>query len=122
MTNITAPGVTLHAKNHKGGHYSWQEPPMMGSEGWSADVMRNSRQGKSEVIKGRTRDEMIANAERYIDAAYTAYRDVEYIVRDMGDGRWEWFLPSLNFGGNTMSETSAIEASKKSIQSKLDER
>jgi hypothetical protein len=120
MSNITRPGVTLHAKNYKGGHYSWQEPPMMGSEGWSADVVRNSREAKSEVIKGRTRDEMIANAERYIDAAYTAYRDVEYIVRDVGGGRWEWSVPSLNCEGRTMSEASAIEASKELIQSKLD--
>lgn len=88
---------------------------MLGSEGWSADVMRNSRAGKSEVIKGRNRDEMIANAERYIDAAYTAYRNVEYIIRDTGDGKWEWFLPSRNCGGFEMSEASAIVASKKSI-------
>jgi hypothetical protein len=52
---------------------SWQEPPMMG-DGWVANVAANSPQllslvgrNGAEVIKARTRDEMIAKAGQYID-------------------------------------------------------
>ncbi len=76
MTNITMPGVIHKTENYRGFIISWQEPPMMG-DGWSAIVATESRQllslmgrNGAEVIKARTRDEMIATAKRYIDGLF----------------------------------------------------
>ncbi len=73
MANITMPGVTHKTENDRGFIISWQEPPTMG-DGWTANVATDSlhllslmgRNG-AEVIKARTRDEMIAKAKKYID-------------------------------------------------------
>jgi hypothetical protein len=32
---------------------------------------------------------------------------IRYIIRRLGDDTWEWFIPSLNFGGRTESEAIA---------------
>jgi len=74
MANITMPGVTLKDENYRGFIISWQEPPMLGSTKWSANVATDSlslaalmKQSGSKVIEGRDRDEMIATAKKYID-------------------------------------------------------
>ena len=74
MTNITRPGVKLLNENYRGFIISWQEPPMMG-DAWRAEVASDQpnllalmKQSGSEVIEGRDRADMIANAKRYIDS------------------------------------------------------
>jgi hypothetical protein len=73
MQNITMPGVEHKAVSRDGFQITWQEPPMMGP-GWSGNVAPETphafasmgRNG-SYIAEGRTRDEMLADANRYID-------------------------------------------------------
>jgi hypothetical protein len=58
---------------YKGFTISWQEPPLTGAN-WTANVASEHphlnnlmRRHGAEVIEGRTREEMIGNAKRYID-------------------------------------------------------
>jgi hypothetical protein len=59
---------------YRGFTISWEEPPQT-SAYWTADVASEEarlnalmRRHGAEVINGSTRDEMIANARKYIDA------------------------------------------------------
>jgi len=61
------------AEIYKQFEISWQEPPHT-TAGWVGNVASEHphlyalmRRNGSQVIEGRTRDEMIANARRYID-------------------------------------------------------
>jgi hypothetical protein len=70
---ITMAGVANKSEEYKGFTISWQEPPITSAK-WTANVATNSpslfaltgRNG-AEVKDGRTRDEMIAEAKKYID-------------------------------------------------------
>ena len=61
------------AETYKGFEISWQQPPQTSAK-WEANVGSSSPQlyalmGRhgAQVIDGRTCDEMIANAKRYIN-------------------------------------------------------
>jgi hypothetical protein len=66
-------GVTNKTEDYKGFTISWQEPPITSAK-WTANVATDSlrlfallgRNG-AKVIDGRTRDEMITEAKKYID-------------------------------------------------------
>jgi len=70
---ITMTGVTNKTEDYKGFTISWQEPPITSAK-WTANVATDSlrlfallgRNG-AKVIDGRTRDEMITEAKKYID-------------------------------------------------------
>jgi hypothetical protein len=74
MANITRPGVVQKIENYRGFVITWEEPPAR-ADRWVANVATESRDllelmnrnGASKVIDGSTREEMIANAKKYID-------------------------------------------------------
>ncbi len=70
--NITMQGVVNQTEDYRGFVISWQEPPMTAA-GWSANVASDSRRlfalmgrPSAKVIRGRTREEMLAEAKAYI--------------------------------------------------------
>jgi hypothetical protein len=73
---ITMTGVTNKSEDYKGFTISWQEPPITSAK-WTANVATDSprlsalmgRNG-AEVKDGRSRDEMMAEAKRYIGALF----------------------------------------------------
>lgn len=81
MDNITMPGVKNLTESYKGFIISWQEPPMFGGI-WTANVATDlphlfSLMGsnRAKVIQAPTRDEMIAEARRYVDRLLSGDRD-----------------------------------------------
>jgi hypothetical protein len=71
---ITMPGVVNKSRNDRGFIVSWQEPPLTGAK-WDGNVATDSPQllalmgrNGAHVVEGRTRDEMLANADKYISS------------------------------------------------------
>jgi hypothetical protein len=59
---------------------TWQEPPQSSAK-WTANVATDDRrpyalmgQNGSEIIDGRTRDDMIAKSKQYIDSLLNSRR------------------------------------------------
>src|SRR5271163_4674595 len=73
-------GLINENENYRGFTISWQEPPLTGAK-WTANVASESphllnlmgRNG-SEVIDSRTRNEMLAEAKKYIDGLFARMR------------------------------------------------
>ncbi len=71
--NITMIGVFNKSEDYRGFVITWQEPPLTSAR-WTANVASNSPQlcsliggGGAKVVDGRTHQEMLSNAKRYID-------------------------------------------------------
>jgi hypothetical protein len=78
--NSTMAGVTNRTENYRGFVIAWQEPPITSAK-WTANVATDSARllslisgAGSKVIEGRDRDEMLANAQRYIDSLFAGAR------------------------------------------------
>jgi len=71
--NITPTGVAAKSEPYRGFTISWQEPPVTSAK-WTANVASDSMQlnaltgrNGAAVIDGRTREEMLAAAKKYVD-------------------------------------------------------
>lgn len=105
---MTMHGMIDRAEDYRGFTISWQEPPLTSAK-WTANVATESLQllnlmgrNGAEVIDGRSRNDMLANAKRYIDtllartrpetpgAATTTVRDLflEALSKKANDVPW----------------------------------